>query len=307
VPEYACGSNSGGLTKGYDCLQGVIIKGIGGFYYVRAENGRTYECKARGIFRKENIKPIIGDRVEISRIDEEHGSIDSIFTRINSLIRPPVANIDAIVIVAAAKNPDPDFYLTDKLLLMAEIKGITPALCVNKTDLESSEKIKEVYRHSSYPVFDVCAAENLLPDGLIEFISGKTTAFAGLSGVGKSSILNLIVDNAVETGGISEKIGRGKHTTRHVELFELKSGGYVLDTPGFSAFEPDIIDAADLCGYFPEMREYSDCCRFRGCAHIAEPGCAVKEALSEGKISPERYQSYTKMYEVLKNHKKWEV
>ena len=295
------------MRKGYDWLQGIIIKGIGGFYYVRAEDGKTYECKARGIFRKDNIKPIIGDKVELNIIDEAHGSIDTICQRTNSLIRPPVANIDAIIIVIAAKNPEPDFYLIDKLLLMAELKGIIPALCVNKTDLGNSDRIKTAYQNTNYPIFEACATENILPNSLTEFISGKTTAFAGLSGVGKSSILNLITGNTAKTGDVSEKIGRGKHTTRHVELFELDNGGYVLDTPGFSSFEPDIIDAADLCGYFREMADYSSLCRFKGCAHIAEPGCAVKEALLQGKISEERYQSYTKMYEMLKNFKKWEL
>lgn len=288
-------------------LQGVIIKGIGGFYYVRAEDKHIYECRARGIFRKENIKPIIGDRVEINTIDEGHGNIDRILPRTNSLIRPSVANIDALVIVLAAKNPDPDFYLTDKLILMAEIKGITPALCINKTDLESAGRIKNAYKNTGYHIFEASAVNNIISDGLLDFISDKTTAFAGLSGVGKSSILNLITGNTAKTGDVSEKIGRGKHTTRHVELFELDNGGYVLDTPGFSSFEPDIIDAADLCGYFREMADYSSLCRFKGCAHIAEPGCAVKEALLQGKISEERYQSYTKMYEMLKNFKKWEL
>ena len=287
-------------------MQGIIIKGIGGFYYVKAEDSNIYECKARGIFRKENIKPMIGDRVLIAVTDSQHGSIDKIEPRITELIRPPVANIDTLIIVCAAKNPDPDFYLTDKLLLIAELKGITPALCINKTDLESAKKIKEVYKNTGYRIFEACAAEDRLPDGLDDFLKGKTTAFAGLSGVGKSSILNMIVDRSVETGSISEKIGRGKHTTRHVELFELDGGGFVLDTPGFSSLQPDMTDCSELALYFPEMAALSSECRFKGCAHISEPDCAVKNALSLGKISEERYLSYTKMYEILKNRKPWE-
>ena len=287
-------------------MQGIIIKGIGGFYYIKAEDSNVYECKARGIFRKENIKPMIGDRVEISITDSGHGSIDRIEPRKTELIRPPVANIDTLIIVAAAKNPSPDFYLTDKLLLIAELKGITPALCINKTDLESADKIKNAYKNTGYRIFEACASESRLPNGLPEFLQGKTTAFAGLSGVGKSSILNMITDRSVETGSISEKIGRGKHTTRHVELFELNGGGFVLDTPGFSSLQPDILDCSELYLYFPEMASLSSECRFKGCAHISEPDCAVKNALAAGKISEERYLSYTKMYEILKNHKPWE-
>lgn len=287
-------------------MQGIIVKGIGGFYYIKAEDSNIYECKARGIFRKENIKPVIGDRVQISVTDSQHGSIDKIEPRKTELIRPPVANIDTLIIVIAAKNPSPDYYLTDKLLLIAELKGITPAICVNKIDLEASEKIKSIYANTGYEIFEACAAENMIPDELREFLKNKTTAFAGLSGVGKSSILNLITDCSAETGGISEKIGRGKHTTRHVELFELKGGGFVLDTPGFSSLQPDIIDCSQLALYFPEMSALSDKCRFKGCAHISEPNCAVKSALEMGAISEERYLSYTKMYEILKNHKPWE-
>lgn len=283
------------------------MKGIGGFYYVRGEDLVIYECKARGIFRKDKIKPMIGDRVKLSVIDDSHGNIEKILPRKTELIRPNVANIDTLIIVTATKDPDPDFYLIDKLLLMAEIKGITPAICVNKTDLEASDTIRAVYKTTAYPIFETCAASDSLPSDLLEFIKDKTTAFAGLSGVGKSTILNLVVDNEVETGDISSKIGRGKHTTRHIELFELPEGGYVLDTPGFSSYEPDIIEASALAEYFPEMSSYLNSCRFKGCAHINEPDCAVKAALSENKISQKRYESYCKMYDILKNHKKWEI
>lgn len=286
-------------------LHGVIIKGIGGFYYVRTDSGSVYECKARGIFRKEKVKPMIGDSVELSVIDDAHGNIDAILPRKTELVRPPVANIDTLVIVAAAKDPNPDYYLIDKLLLMAEIKGINPVICVNKTDLEASDNIKRVYAGTGYKIFEACAKSEAPPPDLVEFIKNKTTAFAGLSGVGKSSLLNLLIDKNVETGDISSKIGRGKHTTRHVELFELEGGGYVLDTPGFSSYEPDIIEASQLCEYFPEMAGLSAYCRFKGCAHLNEPDCAVKSALKDGRISEERYSSYSKMYDILKNIKKW--
>ena len=288
-------------------MQGIIFKGIGGFYYVKAENNLIYECKARGIFRKEKIKPMIGDRVEIEIIDEAHGNIEKIMERKSQLIRPPVSNIDLLVVVIATTNPEPDFYFIDKLLVMAESRGIKPSLCVNKTDISSSEKIKEIYKNTGYPVFEACAKENNLPDGLYNYLEGKTTAFAGLSGVGKSSLLNLLVDDDLETGAISDKIQRGKHTTRHVELFELKNGGYVLDTPGFSSFEAEIMTPQELSDYFPEMSEFKYGCRFSGCAHINEPDCIVKNAVKDGFISQSRYESYCKMYDTLKQIKQWEL
>lgn len=288
-------------------LQGIIFKGIGGFYYVKAEDGVTYECKARGIFRKEKIKPMIGDRVKIEIIDETHGNIEEIMERSTQLVRPPVANIDLLVVVAAAKNPDPDFYFIDKLLIMAEARGIKPAICINKTDIQNSESIKEIYKNTKYPIFETCATCKSLPTELYDYLAGKTTAFAGLSGVGKSSILNLLVDDELETGAISDKIQRGKHTTRHVELFELKNGGYVLDTPGFSSFEAEIMTPSELCSYFPEMRDYLNRCRFAGCAHINEPDCIVKDAVNDGHISKQRYESYSKMYDTLKQIKQWEL
>ena len=192
-------------------MQGIIFKGIGGFYYVKAENNLIYECKARGIFRKDKIKPMIGDRVEIEIIDETHGNIEKIMERTSQLIRPPVSNIDLLVVVISTTNPEPDFYFIDKLLVMAEARGIRPSLCVNKTDISSSEKIKENYKNTGYTIFEACAKENKLPDDLYNYLEGKTTAFAGLSGVGKSSLLNLLVDDDLETGAISDKIQRGKH------------------------------------------------------------------------------------------------
>ncbi len=288
-------------------MQGIIFKGIGGFYYVKAENNLIYECKARGIFRKEKIKPMIGDRVEIEIIDDTHGNIEKIMERKSQLIRPPVSNIDLLVVVIATTNPEPDFYFIDKLLVMAESRGIKPLLCVNKTDISSAQKIKEIYKNTGYPVFEACAKESNLPDDLYNYLEGKTTAFAGLSGVGKSSLLNLLVDDDLETGAISDKIQRGKHTTRHVELFELKNGGYVLDTPGFSSFEAEIMTPQELSDYFPEMSEFKYGCRFSGCAHINEPDCIVKNAVKDSFISQSRYESYCKMYDTLKQIKQWEL
>lgn len=286
-------------------MKGKIIKGIGGFYYVKAADNTVYECKARGIFRKENIKPCIGDEVEISVLNGK-GSIDRIFPRKTSLIRPPVSNIDMLVIVAAAADPEPNVFLIDKLLVNAEESGIKPLICINKTDVKDGEELKLIYEKAGYDVLLVSAAENYGFEKLVPYLKDKTSAFAGLSGVGKSTILNLITSATQETGEVSEKIKRGRHTTRHVELLELKCGGYVLDTPGFSSFEVNTIKAADLFRYFPEMREFEDKCRFKGCSHINEPDCVIKEHVDSGEISKSRYESYKELYSQLKNIKEWE-
>ncbi len=249
---------------------------------------------------------MIGDNVEIEADNSGHGSIINISERQSSLIRPPVANIDTLIIVSSAKNPDPDFLLIDKLIIMAEARNITPVICVTKTDLEDSDKIRSVYKNTGYRIFDVCSVTNTGIEEIRKFVKNKTTAFAGLSGVGKSSLLNLLVDDNLETGDIS-KINRGKHTTRHVELFELKDGGYVLDTPGFSSFETEILKPVELSGYYPEMLPFNDQCRFKGCSHINEPDCAVKNALADGIISPQRYENYSSIYQTLKQIKDWEL
>ncbi|MBQ9599515.1 MAG: ribosome small subunit-dependent GTPase A [Clostridia bacterium] len=283
-------------------LNGTIIKGIGGFYYVKASNN-VYECKARGVFRKERVTPMIGDKVVIE-VNGEKGSITEIMPRFSCLIRPPVANIDTIIIVVAAAEPDPSLELIDKMLVNAEISGIKPAICINKTDIRMREDIEEIYTKAGYEVFCVSAEKNLGTDKLFEYLKGRTTAFAGLSGVGKSSLLSLITDDALETGEVSEKIRRGRHTTRHVELFEI-DGGFVLDTPGFGQLEVEGIKADELQHYFPEMADGQDKCRFRGCVHINEPDCYIKEKLENGEIAPSRYESYKAMYEKLKTVKDW--
>lgn len=286
-------------------MRGKIIKGIGGFYYVKTADDTIFECKARGVFRKENIKPCIGDDVEIS-VENGKGSIDVILPRKTQLIRPPVANIDILVIVVASKDPEPNIFLIDKLLVNAEQSGIKPIICINKTDVKSGNEIKEIYEKAGYSVLLVSASKGDGFENLIPYLKGKTSAFAGLSGVGKSTILNLITDTTQETGAVSEKIKRGKHTTRHVELLELKDGGYVLDTPGFSSFEVNDIKVVELQNYFPEMRSYEDMCRFKGCSHINEPNCAIKERVDNGEIPKSRYESYTELYNQLKNIKEWE-
>ncbi len=279
-------------------MTGVIIKGIGGFYYVKTTKGEIIETRARGLFRKDNIKPMIGDRVRI-----ENGSLIEIEERKNFLIRPAVANIDNLVIVSAATSPSPDFFLIDKMIVNAEIAGINPIICINKTDLASSEQIKNVYEKTPYPVVDMCARDNNAGE-LVKYLIGKTTAFCGMSGVGKSSILNILTDNSFETGNISDKIQRGKHTTRHVELTQLKQGGYVLDTPGFSSLEVEGIKAENLIDTFPEFQKTG--CRFKGCSHINEPDCVVKEQLEKNEIAQSRYDSYCQLYNKLSKIKEWE-
>ena len=248
-------------------MKGKIYKGIGGFYYVATDTGEIIECKARGKFRKERIIPIIGDDVEIE-VRNGKGSITEIYERKNSLIRPAVANIDLIVVVVAAKDPDPATFVTDKMLVNAEINGIEAVVCINKTDLAENAELKEIYEKSGYKTLSVSATEKNGLDELFEIIKGKTAAFAGVSGVGKSTILSHITGMSLETGEVSDKISRGRHTTRHVELFKVAGGGYVLDTPGFSSVETEDITAEDLEECFPEKRGISGGGRFGGCGHI---------------------------------------
>ncbi len=289
----------------YMTKNGIIVKGIGGFYYVKAADGLIYECKARGIFRKENIKPAIGDNVTIE-IEKGKGSITEIKARSTYLVRPPVSNIDNLLIVAAAKNPTPDLLLMDKMIVTAEAKGITPIICINKTDLSSGEDIIESYKNTGYKILAVSTYEECGIDELKNVLKGKITAFAGPSGVGKSSILNKIISETAETGEISEKIKRGKHTTRHVELFELENGGFIFDTPGFSSFELENISANELWRLFPEMHNTEGECRFKGCVHINEPDCAIKAKLAKNEISSSRYENYLAIYDILKARKDWE-
>ncbi len=272
---------------------------------MKAADNIVYECKARGIFRKDSIKPAIGDFVDIS-IENGKGSIEKIYERTSYLIRPTVANIDILVIVVASAEPDPNILLIDKLLVSSEEAGISPVILINKTDVKSGDELSKIYEKAGYPVIQVSAKEEDVRDAVLPYIKDKTSAFAGLSGVGKSTILNIITDTDLETGEISDKIKRGKHTTRHVELLELPCGGYVLDTPGFSSFEVNTIKATELYRYFPEMRDIEDMCRFSGCCHINEPDCVIKEKVESGEIAKSRYESYVELFNQLKNIKEWE-
>jgi ribosome biogenesis GTPase len=277
--------------------RGIIIKGIMGFYYVKTEDG-VYECKPRGLFRKNSITPLPGDKVSISIIDEKTkvGSIDEILPRTNELIRPSVANVNQIAIVFSIKSPLPDFMLIDKILLTAHQKGIDVVILINKIDLgetEEWEKIENSYKKIGYKIIPLSSLKDIGFDELEEVLKNKVTVFAGQSGVGKSTILNKIMNSYVmETGDVSRKNERGRHTTRHAELVELKAGGLIVDTPGFSSFEISNINFEELKDYYPEFANYANGCKFNGCFHINEPKCAVKEALELEKIDLDRYNRY---------------
>ena len=292
-------------------MTGKIIKGIGGFYYVVCENGITYECKAKGVFRNRKIKPLVGDNVEIEILDEEKnlGNIEDILPRFNWLNRPAVANVDQTVIIFAVSAPAPNFNLLDRFLINMEQHEVPTVICFNKVDLEGfrqSEDICRSYTKSGYEVLFISAESGYGIDVLEAVIKGKTTVFAGPSGVGKSSTLNsLFPDANVQTGGLSEKIQRGKHTTRHSELMFVDDDTYIMDTPGFSSLYTEGIEAEDLKLYFPEIAAYTGTCKFNVCNHISEPGCLVKKAVSDGRISKMRYDDYVMIYNELKEKRKW--
>ncbi len=292
-------------------MTGKIVKGIAGFYYVHVVESGLYECKAKGIFRKEKLKPLVGDNVEIDILDEveKKGNIVKIHTRENDLIRPLVANIDQAMVVFAITKPKPHFNLLDRFLVMMEQKDIPIVLVFNKQDIAVDKEIREieaVYEKSGYQVLFVSANTGENIDLLRQTLEGKTTVIAGPSGVGKSSIINILNPDAkMETGEISEKIERGRHTTRHSELFSLGGKSYIMDTPGFSSLYVNEFEKEELKQYFPELREYEGQCKYLGCNHIHEPKCAVKDALEGGQIHQVRYDSYLGMYKELEEKKRY--
>ena len=289
-------------------IEGRIIKGIGGFYYIETEKG-LYECRARGIFRKNKITPLVGDFVKISVVDEDNkkGVVEEIQERKTELVRPPIANVNKALIVFAVKNPTPHLSLLDRFIVLAERENLEIVIILTKIDLDDDntfEKIKNIYEPCGYKVIGVSNLENKNIDKVKEELKDNTVVFAGPSGVGKSSLLNQIDSNfQLKTGDVSDKIKRGKHTTRHAELFELKFGGMVADTPGFSSLTLDDIEDIDLKDYFIEFEDYDDCKFGSRCIHQNEPNCAVKEAVENGEIPKERYESYIQLLNEIRQGK----
>lgn len=292
-------------------MQGKIVKGIAGFYYVHVEGRGCFECKAKGIFRKDNKKPLVGDDVTVSVLDEaeKKGNITALLKRKNELIRPAVANVDQALVIFSITKPAPSLNLLDRFLIMMEKQGLPCIICFNKQDI-AEEKERELlaatYEKCGYKVLFVSALRQEGIDALREALQQKTTTVAGPSGVGKSSLINRLQDGKVmETGIISEKIDRGKHTTRHSELIAMGGETYIMDTPGFSSLSLFDVEKEELAYYYPEFAPFEADCRFRGCAHINEPVCGIKAAMEKGLISKIRYDNYVLLYEELKAKKKW--
>lgn len=292
-------------------MQGIIIKGIAGFYYVRCEDGMVYECKAKGVFRKDHKKPLVGDYVSMDVLDHDKalGHILEIKDRKNELIRPAVANIDQAMVIFAVAHPDPNLGLLDRFLIQMEHYGIPTVICFNKSDLSSENEIKRlaaIYEQAGYQTIIVSAQDQQNIDAIRNVLHNKVTTVAGPSGVGKSTIINLLQTGVVmETGAVSEKISRGKHTTRHSELLEIDPDTFIFDTPGFSSLDVSYLLPEELEACFPEIVRFHDKCRFLGCAHIHEPDCGVKQALADGEISKERYEDYVNLYAECKNKRRY--
>ena len=290
-------------------MQGKIVKGIAGFYYVDVAGAGIYECKAKGVFRKDKVKPLVGDDVELEVLDEQEktGNVTAILPRRNALIRPAVANVDQAMVIFAMKNPRPNFSLLDRFLLMMERQKVETVICLNKQDLadpEETEEIQKIYGDCGYQVIATSMKEEKGLEQVEALLRGKTVV-AGPSGVGKSSLTNGIQGEVqMETGEISRKLKRGKHTTRHSQLIRVGDDTFLCDTPGFTSLYVEEMDKEELRHYFREFVPYEGQCRFQGCVHIHEPGCAVKEALEEGRISRRRYENYTELYEELKEKEK---
>ena len=289
-------------------LQGIILRSIGGFYYVEAADA-VYTCRARGVFRRQGITPVAGDRVTITVQEDGSGVLEEVLERKNVLVRPPVANLDVLVLVASVCQPRTNTLVLDKMIAVAEKKGICPIIVINKSDLGDPTELENIYRSTGLECFTVTATDPSSLEPLRRRLAGQICVFAGNSGVGKSSILNGIDPSLdLSTGEISEKLGRGRHTTRTATLYRL-ADGYLVDTPGFSSLDMEQVESIDkdeLAYCFREFAPYEGKCRFIGCAHYREPNCAVRQAVEAGDISASRYESYVTMYEAVKDKKEWE-
>lgn len=290
-------------------IKGTIIKGIGGFYYVEAA-GEIFECKARGLFRKEKITPLVGDVVTISTDDKGYNSITSIEERKNYFNRPPIANVDNLVIISSVCDPRPNLLIIDRLTAIATYKDVKPIIVFTKTDLHSADELIEIYKQTDIPVFSVSNETGEGVDEIKELLSDSVSVLTGNSGVGKSSFINAICpEYNLETGDISQKLGRGRHTTRHVELMKFMNG-YIADTPGFSSLDfetNDIIRKDELEYCFPEFKEYLGDCKFTSCAHVNDKGCKIVEAVNAGLINKSRHESYIELYNEVKDIKDWQL
>ena len=290
--------------------EGIIIKALSGFYYVETELG-VLECRARWRFRLDGTSPLVGDRVLCSPEANGKGRIDSVRERRNWFIRPAVANVDTLVFVAANTNPVTDPFLADRISVIAAEADCEFVLCINKTDIDTAEELYDIFTRAGFDVIRTSAETGEGIESLREALRGQVCAFTGNSGVGKSSVLNALLPGAnIETGAVSERLGRGKHTTRHVQLYELGNGTYIADTPGFASLDVEMlceISKENIQHCFIEFAPYIGKCRFNDCAHLKEPGCAVRQAVDDGEITASRYRSYQRLYEIAAQRKSWEV
>ena len=291
-------------------INGIIYKALSGFYYVSTSKGEI-TCRARGKFRREKTPPLVGDHVEIIESTPGEGMIEMILPRRNAFIRPPVANVDQMVIIASAAIPVTDPFLIDRIALIAVLNNCEPIICINKCDLDPADDLRAIYENCGFKIVAVSAEDGTGIDDLRELLESRISVFTGNSGVGKSSILNrLSPDFNIQTAEVSEKLGRGRHTTRHIELYKLSDGTYIADTPGFSSFDTDILKesiAPEIVKAYPEFAPYLNNCRFPDCAHVKEKGCAVIDAAKKGKISSVRHGNYVRLYDMAMSVKDWET
>lgn len=289
-------------------IDGIIVKGIGGFYYIKTHDG-IIECKARGIFRKNSIVPMVGDRVSVEILKNDKGVIREIHERKNELVRPPISNVDQIIVMIALAKPEPNLFVLDKFLVIAEQQDIPVVVALNKADIAEPDIMKstaEIYKNAGYRTVLLSALKGSGLKEIREILTGKISVFAGPSGVGKSTLLNAIQPGLnLKMGEVSARTERGRHTTRHVELLELSFGGMVSDTPGFTSLDLHNVEEDELQFLYPEFNKYIGKCRFNGCSHISEPGCAIKEELQNGRISGSRYNSYINQYRELQEKRRY--